>query len=129
MDRLAISLFLALLICGLPAQARAQEEDPSYQETVRQFVRYSLVHLTVSGKLPDGTDIAPIEGTGFLVSDDGHVVTAKHVAMMARMFSRTCSTTERLASSVTMRTMATESCPAKRSTRSENTARLSSKYK
>lgn len=81
MDRLAISLFLALLACGLPAQAQAQEEDLSYQEIVRQFVRYSLVHLTVTGKLPDGTDIAPIEGTGFLVSDDGHVVTAKHVVM------------------------------------------------
>jgi S1-C subfamily serine protease len=74
------TLFLASVFYWTPV-AQAQYDSTSYQDTVRQLVRFGLVHLTVTGKLPDGTDIPTIEGTGFLISEDGHVVTAKHVAM------------------------------------------------
>lgn len=83
---------IALSWCG---PAAAQQENTNYQETVRQFVGYTLVHVTVSGKLPDGTDFPSIEGTGFFVSDDGHVVTAKHVAMTKTRWDQH---TEKLAS-------------------------------
>jgi len=89
----------------------------------------------ISGREVDGKRIYTIaqKGTDLLAThrennpepEDGDV--PPFVAMMARMFSRTCSTTERDGSSVTMRTMAIDSCPAKRSTRFEKTARLSSK--
>jgi S1-C subfamily serine protease len=78
MNRLTHFAFGALFSC---VSVYAQGGTASYHETVQELVRYTLVHLTVSGKLPDGTTFPSIEGTGFIVSDDGYVVTAKHVAM------------------------------------------------
>jgi hypothetical protein len=74
----------ALLICtGLCASVSVHSQTLSYNDTVKQMVRFTLVYLTVKGRLPDGTEIPPIEATGFLVSDDGHVVTAKHAVLSA----------------------------------------------
>ncbi len=45
------------------------------------LVQYTVVSIEVTGKLPDQTSIPKISATGFLVSEDGYVVTAKHVAI------------------------------------------------
>lgn len=61
--------------------AFSQASDVDYVETIKKLVGYTLVSIKVSGELPDGTSLPEIEATGFLISHDGHVVTAKHVAL------------------------------------------------
>jgi S1-C subfamily serine protease len=73
-----ISLVVGLLAMCQPAHSQDAE---TYNDTIMQLVRYTLVYLKVNVELPDGTHPPDIEATGFLVSDDGYIVTAKHVAM------------------------------------------------
>lgn len=74
------SLCIALLSTG-SSPALAQSEPPTYGDTLSQLVRFCVVYLEVEGTLPDGSTIPRLEGTGFFVTHDAHVVTAKHVAM------------------------------------------------
>lgn len=80
MRRFAILICLAVGLFGMCQPAHSQDEE-TYNDTVMRLVRYTLVYLKVKVELPDGTQPPDIEATGFLVSDDGYVVTAKHVAM------------------------------------------------
>ncbi len=80
-----MKILLASLIAGClsihSSAARPQAPDVDFVETVKKLVRYTLVSIKVSGELPDGTNLSETEATGFLISHDGHVVTAKHVAL------------------------------------------------
>ncbi len=67
--------------CTAPAIAQEADASHTYGETLSRLLRFAVVYLEVNGTLPDGSTIPQIEGTGFFVTHDGHLVTAKHVAM------------------------------------------------
>lgn len=75
------SLLIVLAVAALPAAGNAQDRATRYVRALADLASFGVVLLRVEGKLPDGTDILPYEATGFLMSDTGYVVTAKHVLM------------------------------------------------
>lgn len=67
----AIIGLLCLLV--LPAQA----QDPA--EIAHDIVRPALLHLSVAGEVQDQREPIVTQGTGFLVSDQGYVLTTAHL--------------------------------------------------
>lgn len=76
-----LTLVIAGSVFAYSNAALPQDFDVDYVETIKKLVRYTLVSIRVKGELPDGTTLPETEATGFLISHDGHVVTAKHVAL------------------------------------------------
>jgi serine protease Do len=71
----------SVLVVLLSAVAFAQDLDEQRALSLQNLYQYSILHLTVEG-IPDQQGQGPEEvarGTGFIVSSNGHVITAAHL--------------------------------------------------
>jgi serine protease Do len=68
------SLLLLLSVCCV---VKADEPGPSTQRGIT--APEALVYITVSIEYPTGQIVTKLTGSGFLITEDGVVVTAKHV--------------------------------------------------